>query len=145
MRTMVGLVLGSICLFGAPLRASAGARSDVATMLAQSASAWNRGDLDAFMQSYEDSPQTVYMSATNVLHGYAAIRAHYAADYHPGAMGTLSVSDLTVRQLGADYAVATARWHLVRPHGAGNRLGGLFSLVLHRTPAGWKIIADHTP
>jgi len=97
------------------------------------------------MRSYEDSPQTVYLSSTAVVRGYAAIRARYAGHYRPGRMGTLSVSDLAVRALGSDYAVATARWHLARTKDAGGDVSGLFSLVLHRTGGGWRIITDHTP
>ncbi len=121
------------------------AQSGVAELLAQSASAWNRGDLDAFMKTYEDSPQTQYVSSTKIVHGYAAIRARYAGHYQPGHMGTLSISDLAVRPLGADYAVATARWHLARPAAKGGNVSGLFSLVLHRNSEGWHIITDHTP
>jgi hypothetical protein len=60
-------------------------------------------------------------------------------------MGTLSVSDLAVRPLGPEYAVASARWHLVRSQAKGGELSGIFSLVLHRGSGGWHIITDHTP
>jgi ketosteroid isomerase-like protein len=121
------------------------AQSGVADLLARSASAWNRGDLDAFMTTYENSPQTEYVSSKTIVHGYAAIRARYVGHYHPGQMGMLSMSDLAVRPLGADYAVATARWHLARPAAKGGNVSGLFSLVLHRNSQGWHIITDHTP
>jgi ketosteroid isomerase-like protein len=117
--------------------------SDVAGLLARSARAWNHGDLTTFMRSYEDAPDTVYVSATSVIRGYAAIRAHYAAHYGRSGMGELSFSDLTVRQLGADHAVAVARWHLALPNGAHPT--GLFSLVLHRSAGGWHIVVDHSP
>jgi ketosteroid isomerase-like protein len=121
------------------------AQAGVAALLARSAGAWNHGDLDAFMKTYENSPQTVYISAKTVVHGYAAIRARYAGHYKPGHMGTLSMSDLAVRPLGADYAVARARWHLARPPAKGGNVNGLFSLVLHRSAGQWYIIVDHTP
>lgn len=132
-------------LLGAAPAGAESARNGVAALLAQSSSAWNRGDLDAFMKTYEDSPQTEYVSSKTIYHGYAAIRARYAGHYQPGHMGTLSMTDLAVRPLGADYAVATARWHLARPADKGGNVSGLFSLVLHRNSAGWHIITDHTP
>jgi uncharacterized protein (TIGR02246 family) len=138
---VVSFVLGA-CASGT---AAEGAHDGVASMLARSAAAWNHGDLDAFMETYENSPDTVYMGATSVIRGYAAIRAHYAAQYGHGKMGRLSVSDLAVRPLGSDYAVATARWHLARSAAAGGDASGLFSLVVRRTAAGWRIITDHTP
>lgn len=130
---------------GAAPSNAADAQGGVAALLAQSAQAWNHGDLDTFMKTYENSPQTVYISAKTIVHGYAAIRARYAGHYEPGQMGTLSMTDLTVRPLGNDYAVATAHWHLTREKAKGGNVGGLFSLVLHRNAQGWHIIADHTP
>jgi hypothetical protein len=130
---------------GAAPSSAADPRSGVAALLARSAAAWNRGDLDAFMTSYEDSPQTEYISSKTIVRGYAAIRARYAAHYQPGQMGALRVSDLAVRPLGSEYAVAVARWHVARPPGKGGNLSGLFTLVLHRGTSGWHIITDHTP
>jgi ketosteroid isomerase-like protein len=148
MRLPIAFVVAAL-LFAADGSASraqgSDAQSGVAAMLARSANAWSHGDLDAFMQTYENSPQTVYVSSTTVIHGYANIRAHYAGHYKPGQMGALSVTDLSVRPLGADYAVATARWHLARPAAKGGNVSGLFSLVVHRSAAGWHIITDHTP
>jgi uncharacterized protein (TIGR02246 family) len=127
----------------APAPVLAGGSDGVADLLARSARAWNGGDLTTFMRSYANAPDTVYISAKSVIRGYAAIRAHYAARYGHSGMGVLSFSDLTVRQLGGDYAVAVARWHLALP--GGGHPTGLFSLVLQRTSGGWHIITDHSP
>ncbi len=111
--------------------------------LVRSAHDWNHGNLDAFMRGYEDSPSTVYMSAKGVIHGYAAIRAHYASHYGAGGMGALSFSDTSVRRLGNAYAIVFARWHLAMKN--GSHPSGDFSLVLHRSVTGWHIIEDYTP
>lgn len=111
-------------------------------LLARSTGAWNRGDLTTFMRSYEQSPDTLYVSSHAVIRGYPGIRAHYAAGYKHG-MGTLTISNVLVRPLGDDYAVAVARWHL--GGAGGSRDTGLFTLVLHHTTQGWKIITDHSP
>jgi uncharacterized protein (TIGR02246 family) len=146
MRFAIGIVC-AVVFAGATFTAgrASSAQAGVAALLARSAGAWNHGDLDTFMKTYENSPQTIYVNATSVIRGYAAIRAHYAGHYAPGHMGSLRVSDLAVRPLGADYAVATARWHLARTAAAGGNVSGLFSLVLHRNANGWHIITDHTP
>jgi uncharacterized protein (TIGR02246 family) len=140
----VALLLGLLVLTPWCARAASSdpAGAPIASLLARSAAAWNRGDLSAFMRSYERSPDTVYISSHAVIHGYDAIRTHYATA-HPGAMGTLTFSGLAVRPLGADYAVVVARWHLAMAD--GKKPTGLFSLVLHRSAAGWKIITDHSP
>jgi hypothetical protein len=122
--------------------AAADGEQTITGLLQRSAHDWNHGNLDAFMRGYEDSPATVYMSRSGVIHGYAAIRAHYATHYGSG-MGALSFSDLSVRRLGDDYAVVFAHWHLTMKSGAHPT--GNFSLLLHRSAAGWHIIEDYTP
>jgi hypothetical protein len=136
--------LVALFAFGASTGAAVAANGErtIAGLLQRSAHDWNHGNLDAFMRGYEDSPATVYMSRSGVIHGYAAIRAHYATHYGSG-MGALSFSDLSVRRLGDDYAVVFAHWHLALRSGAHPT--GNFSLLLHRSAAGWHIIEDYTP
>ncbi|MBD5634649.1 MAG: DUF4440 domain-containing protein [Candidatus Eremiobacteraeota bacterium] len=140
-RVLFAVSIGCFASF-APA-AAAGDESGVAALLVQSARAWNGGDLSSFMRSYENSPETVYVSSKTVIHGYAAIRAHYASHYGKSGMGVLTFSGLSVRPLGNDYAVAVAHWHLALAGGAHPT--GIFSLVLHRSPGGWHIITDHSP
>jgi hypothetical protein len=122
--------------------AFAAGNDGIDAFLTQTAYEWNHGHLDAFMRGYENAPTTLYISSTKVIHGYAAIRARYASHYG-SSMGVLSFSDLTKRQLGSDYAVVVAHWHLAMAN--GTHPTGIFSLVLHRSPSGWHIIDDHTP
>jgi len=138
------LLAGACC--GAP---AAGASDDatttaaIASLLRTSAGYWNRGRLDDFMQSYENSPATTYVSSKSVIRGFKAIRAHYASSYRGGHVGTLSMTNVAVRPLGTTYAVVVARWRLALHD--GTRPSGIFSLVLHRGAAGWRIITDHSP
>jgi ketosteroid isomerase-like protein len=119
------------------------ASTGVTRLLTTSADAWNRNHLDSFMRSYEDAPTTTLVTSTSFVHGYGAIRAHYAAEYRGTHTGRLTFSDLSVRPLGPTYAVAVARWHLALRN--GKHPTGIFSLVLHRGIAGWKIVTDHSP
>src|ERR1051325_9448500 len=56
-------------------------------------------------------------------------------------MGTLEFSDLEIKALGKDVAVAHGRWQLTRakdvPHGR-------FTLIFRRTGKNWRIVHDHT-
>ena len=115
----------------------------IAHLLETSATYWNQGQLDRFMTSYENSPSTTYVSSKSIIHGYDAIREHYASTYRGGHTGTLSFSDLSTRPLGQDFAVVVARWHLAM-HDKSHP-SGIFSLVLHRSGSGWHIITDHSP
>ena len=56
-------------------------------------------------------------------------------------MGALAFTELEVKPLSEHYALATGRWRLER---AGDQPRGRFTLLFRRTPAGWRIVHDHT-
>jgi ketosteroid isomerase-like protein len=112
--------------------------------------AWNRADIPAFMQSYEDSPETTFIGLT-LRKGFKPIRERYMLSYPtPAQMGKLSFNDLEIRLLPSscgktEYAVVTGKFHLDRSeHGEAKKDNGIFSLVWHKGAHGWKIIVDHT-
>jgi hypothetical protein len=105
---------------------------------------WNQGNIDGFMQGYDNSPDTVFIG-TSVERGYAAVLRRYHERYPtPEKMGKLAFSALSVNLLNPGYASVVGAFHLTRAASAGGNASGVFSLLFHRTPAGWKIILDHT-
>jgi ketosteroid isomerase-like protein len=125
-------------------------RKAIETSMAAQAAAWNRADIPAFMQLYENSPETTFIGAT--LHkGYGPILERYTKAYSsPEQMGTLTFNDLDVRLLPSscgdtEFAVVTGKFHLDRKaKGEAKKDDGIFSLVWRKGPQGWKIIVDHT-
>jgi hypothetical protein len=117
--------------------ASGSMHREIEDLLNRSATAWSAGDLDAFMECYEDSPDTIYLASTQIVAGYAGIRSMYAERFGAGSghsMETLEIKVLRVTPLGADHALAVGSYSL----------DGICSLILHKTPRGWRISADHT-
>lgn len=106
--------------------------------------AWNRHDLDAFMQGYWNSPALTFFSGGQENHGWQAAMDRYRARYTgPGhEMGQLEFSDLRVELLGPESAFVRGAWHLTMSDGKTPH--GLFTLVFRRFPDGWKIVHDHT-
>jgi uncharacterized protein (TIGR02246 family) len=118
---------------------------EIRAMLKNSEAAWNRGDLPAFASDYEDAPTTTFIGREITRGGVDAILARYRRGYPtPEALGTLTFSEIEVRPLGDDYALALGRFALKRTQGGGGDAAGRFTLVLHRTAKGWKIIHDHS-
>jgi len=116
--------------------------ASIRAVLAGQAAAWNRGDIDGFMQGYWNSEQLRFASGDSVTYGWAAAKQRYHAHYPDrAAMGTLEFSDLDVELLAPDAAIVFGRWALQREH---DRPHGLFTLVLRKTADGWKISRDHT-
>jgi ketosteroid isomerase-like protein len=104
--------------------------------------AWNRGDIEGFMDGYERSEQTVFVSGDNVTHGWQTVLDRYKKNYNTREkMGTLTFSDLEITLPGKESAVVLGRWHLKR---ASDEPHGRFTLIFRKTKQGWKIIHDHT-
>jgi ketosteroid isomerase-like protein len=111
-------------------------RQEIEDLLSRSAAAWSAGDLDGFMACYEESPATLYLSATRVIRGYEAIRTMYAERFD-GAMGSLQIKVLQIEPIEKHHALLVGTYSL----GVYN---GNCLLVLRNTAGGWRISADHT-
>jgi uncharacterized protein (TIGR02246 family) len=104
--------------------------------------AWNRGDIEGFMDGYWRSGETVFVSGDTVTHGWAVVLERYKKGYDTrDKMGTLMFSDLEIKLISKDAAVALGRWQLTR---AGDTPHGRFTLIFRRTGQGWRIVHDHT-
>lgn len=116
-------------------------RALVHSLLASQAEAWNRGDIDAFMESYWKSPNLTFSSGGTVHQGWQATVDRYRRRYPDrDAMGNLAFDLDQVRALGPNAALALGRWHLDRD----KPIGGNFSLILERIDNRWLIVHDHT-
>jgi uncharacterized protein (TIGR02246 family) len=117
-------------------------RAAIEAVLNAQQSAWNRGDVDAFLVGYWHSPELTFSGSSGVARGWDGVLARYKKNYPDrGAMGQLDFSELEFRFLGPDAALVLGHWHLKRDKGD---IGGVFSLVWQRFPEGWKIVHDHT-
>jgi uncharacterized protein (TIGR02246 family) len=140
----VHLFLVLALTFAASSRAQTQPEAAIQHLLDQQTTDWNRGDVEAFMKSYEDSPSTTFVGQT-VQYGYATILERYKKLYAtPDAMGKLTFTHLAIRILDGNYAVATGNFHLERTAAGGGNADGIFSLLFKRDASGWKIILDHT-
>ena len=117
-------------------------REAIGAVLQAQQSAWNRADVDAFLQGYWHSPELTFSGSSGVARGWDGVLARYKKNYPDrAAMGQLDFSDLEFRFLGPDAALVLGKWHLKREK---DELGGVFTLVWQRFPDGWKIVHDHT-
>ena len=116
--------------------------AEIQSVLSAQQDAWNRGDIDAFMNGYARSGSTVFVSEDEVGRGWETVRDRYRLKYSDRAkMGTLSFSDIEVTMLSPDSAVVLGLWRLKR---ANDEPHGRFTLIFKRLPEGWRIIHDHT-
>jgi uncharacterized protein (TIGR02246 family) len=134
-------ILIAVLACAAPEQASTSV-AEIQSVLTAQQDAWNRGDIDAFMNGYARSASTVFASQDEVSRGWETVRDRYRVKYSDRTkMGTLSFSEIEVTMLSPDAAVVLGRWRLRRindePHGR-------FTLIFKRLPEGWRIVHDHT-
>ena len=118
------------------------ATAQIRSVLHEQQNAWNRGDIDRFMNGYARSASIVFVSEDTIRRGWETVRERYRKKYSDRAkMGTLIFSDLEITLLSPDAAVALGRWSLKRPN---DQPHGRFTLIFKRLPEGWRIVQDHT-
>jgi uncharacterized protein (TIGR02246 family) len=116
--------------------------AEIQSVLRTQQDAWNRGDIDAFMNGYARSASTVFVSEDEVRRGWEIVRDRYRVKYSDRAkMGTLGFSEIEVTMLSPDAAVVLGAWRLKR---ANDEPHGRFTLIFKRLPEGWRIVHDHT-
>jgi uncharacterized protein (TIGR02246 family) len=104
--------------------------------------AWNRGDIEGFMDGYAREETTTFVSGDTVTRGWQTVLERYRQRYDsPAKMGRLTFSELELRPLSPFYTLATGRWQLTRDADAPR---GRFTLIFRRTVGGWRIVHDHT-
>jgi beta-aspartyl-peptidase (threonine type) len=134
------LSLGAFSVSVVPVAASP--ENDIRAMLDAQVTAWNRGDIDGFMQAYAHSERTTFISGDDVTHGWETVRDRYAKKYDSREkMGTLTFSGLTITPLCDDAAIVLGSWSLQR---AKDQPHGKFTLLFRKLPEGWRIVLDHT-
>lgn len=116
--------------------------AEVRKVMDEQVEAWNRGDIDGFMQGYWNSPNMTFVSGNNVTKGWQPTLERYKKSYDTRAkMGVLSFTDLEITVTGKESAVVLGRFTLVREK---DKPTGMFTLNFRKFKDGWKIILDHT-
>jgi ketosteroid isomerase-like protein len=115
----------------------------VRAVLDAQAAAWNRGDVEGYMEGYAKEETTTFVSGDTITRGWQTVLERYKSRYDTREkMGTLSFTELELKPLSEFYFVATGRWQLTLSDGSTPH--GRFTLILRRTNAGWRIVHDHT-
>ncbi len=115
----------------------------VQRVLDDQAIAWNKGDLIGFMKGYIETDELTFFSSNNKTKGWKATLERYQKRYQAEGkeMGKLSFTELSIDLLGTDNALVRGRFHLKLKQESAT---GIFTLILRKTPAGWRIVHDHT-
>jgi uncharacterized protein (TIGR02246 family) len=114
----------------------------VESVLRDQQEAWNRGDLDAFVEHYWQSDDVTFNSGGKTTRGWEATVRGYRERYPTRtAMGRLTFRNLEITPLGNGAALVLGEWRLERD---SEPLSGNFSLVFRKLDGRWVIVHDHT-
>src|ERR1700682_1784343 len=114
----------------------------IRAVLDAQAAAWNRGDLEGYMDGYARSRDTEFVGGDTIARGWQTVLDRYRKNYSSREkMGVLTFSVLEITMLSKDAALVLGRWHLKR---ASDEPHGTFSLLFRKTKAGWRIVHDHS-
>lgn len=121
----------------------------IRAVLDAQAAAWNRGDIEGYMDGYDRSPNTEFVGGDSITRGWQEVLDRYKKKYDTREkMGVLTFSDLEITMLSKDAALVLGRWRLARVIGASQRENnephGTFTLLFRKRKAGWRIVHDHS-
>ena len=104
--------------------------------------AWNRGDLEAFMQGYWRSDSLQFIGTRGINRGWQQTLDGYKKGYpNREAMGTLRFEILQYKSIASDAMLVTGKFFLTRSMGD---LSGIFTLLFQVKDGKWVIVYDHT-
>lgn len=117
-------------------------KMDIARVIFDQQNAWNRGDMEGYMQGYLKSDSLRFASGGNVTYGWETTLERYKKGYpDKTTMGELTFSDIDIQLISNNAAFVFGKWELERE---GDHPWGLFTLVFKKTKAGWRVVHDHT-
>ncbi|HLI76725.1 MAG TPA: SgcJ/EcaC family oxidoreductase [Acidobacteriaceae bacterium] len=113
---------------------------DVTKVVLAQEKTWNAADLDGYLALYKDGADTEAI-LNGPVRGLTNIRSAYHASFpNKDAMGTLEQSEVEVRELGPNFALARGHYRLLRARKNGGDAEGNFTEIFEKTEAGWKMI-----
>jgi uncharacterized protein (TIGR02246 family) len=122
---------------------------EIRAVLAQQERAWNDFDIDRFMRGYWKNDSTLFASGGEASRGWNQMLARYKKGYATAEKaGQLKFDIHQIDFMGETWAKVLGEWKLF-PRSAKNNAAppmsrGLYTLIFHRVPEGWRIVHDHT-
>ncbi len=105
-------------------------------------SAWNRGDIPAYMKGYWNSDSLLFIGSKGPTYGYQKTLLNYLKSYPTTEkMGQLTFDFVKIEILSNSQAFVVGKWHLKRTE---DDLSGHFTLLWKKINGEWKIVVDHS-
>ena len=131
-----------LCIILLPKTHAQPAEKQIQELLANQTTAWNRGDIPAFMSGYWKSDSLVFVGKSGITYGWQKTLDNYQKNYPDAAtMGQLQFDIVQLKKLSSNTYFVLGKWFLKRTVG---NVGGHFTLILKKFKEGWKVVSDHS-
>lgn len=129
-------------LLSVAVSAQSSDETQIRGILNRQTAAWNRGDLEGFMDGYWQNDSLMFIGKSGVTYGWQNTLNNYKRGYpDTAAMGKLHFDIIQVKRLSVMYFSVVGKWHLARTAGD---LSGHFTLLFRKIKNKWVIISDHS-
>jgi ketosteroid isomerase-like protein len=103
--------------------------------------AWNKGDINGFMEYYWKSDSLKFIGSKGITYGWQKTYDNYINGYPTKeAMGILTFTIKEITQLSKTSIYVIGQWQLSKEKPSG----GYFTLLWKKINGQWVIVADHT-
>jgi len=131
-----------LLLLSIQLSAQSGDETAIRRALNNQTDAWNRGDIEEFMNGYWKNDSLMFIGKSGITYGWTNTMNNYKKGYpDTAAMGKLSFNLVSVKRLSKNYYHVVGKWFLKRSIGD---IGGHYTLLFKKINGIWVIITDHS-
>ena len=116
--------------------------AEIRALLQKQTEAWNRGDVEGFMEGYWKNDSLMFIGKSGITYGWQKTLDNYKKGYpDKTAMGFLTFTLIELKPLSKKYFSVVGKWHLKRTIGD---LSGHYTLLLKKIKGSWVVISDHS-
>lgn len=121
---------------------SSDAKQSIEKVLYDQQASWNKGDIDAFMKGYWNSPQLTFIGRSGVNKGWQTTLENYKKGYpDKETMGSLSFEVVQLDSLSNEVYRMIGKYTLERKE---DKPSGIFTLIWQFKNGQWLITSDQT-
>jgi uncharacterized protein (TIGR02246 family) len=115
---------------------------EIYEQLMRMADAWNRHDIDAYLDGFLHSDDVVVVVEGETVRGWDLLSRAYHSGYpNPQEMGTLTVDRVQVQMLAPDLGFVLSSYTISFPK---KKEFGTDTIVMKKVSAGWREMMSHT-
>lgn len=131
----------SLCFY-TNAQAQSSEKEAVIAVLESQRSAWNKGNIEEYMEGYWKSDSLVFVGKSGPQYGWNKTLQNYKKSYpNKNAMGELQFNFINIEIIENKQAFVLGQWKLKREK---DEPQGYFTLRLKKIKGEWKVVYDHS-